>query len=165
MTKNRLFKVIPMLVILSLSIVLVACGKKEEVASNNPMEYVSIEQLKKSIDETKEYVILDVRKIEDYKKSHIKGAFEADVDAANKGGDDKAGIASLEDGLLEATGSKTGKADAKYALICYSGKTYAQKATDLLIGMGVSKDKIFTLKGGMKAWEAGGSEYTDLLEK
>lgn len=163
MFKNKLFKLIPMLIILTLALGLVACGKEE--AAKNSMEYVSIEQLKKSVDGSKEYVMLDVRKSEDYKKSHIKGAFEADVDAATKGGDDKAGTASLEDGLLEATGSKTGKSDDKYVLICYSGKAYAQKATDLLIEMGVSKDKIFTLKGGMKAWEEGGKEYTDLLEK
>ena len=163
MFKNKLVKLIPMMIIISLTLVLVGCGKKD--VKNSPMEYVSVEQVKKSIEGSKEYVMLDVRKIEDYKKSHIKGAFEADVDAANKGGDDKAGTASLKDGLLEATGSKTGKADDKYVLICYSGKSYAQKATDLLIGMGVSKDKIFTLKGGMKAWEEGGKEYTDLLVK
>lgn len=52
----------------------------------------------------------------------------------------------------------------KYALVCYSGTFYAQKATDLLIEMGISADQIYTVADGIGAWEDGGDEYTKLLD-
>lgn len=149
--------------------VFAGCGnsaKKEAESSapENPMQYVSVEDLKADIDGGGSgYVILDVRKKADYDTKHITGAVSADVDAA-KNGDDATGTANLKAALKEATGSETGSADTKYALICYSGKSYAQKATDLLIGMEVSKDNIYTLEGGTKAWEAAGDDYTALME-
>src|SRR5690554_1189944 len=111
-----------------MSLVLAACGNNEEAA--NPMSYIGIEEVKQDIESgAGEYILLDNRKAEDYEDAHIKGAIMADVDAANKGGDDDAGIASLEAALLEATGNAAGDENAKYALLCYSGKSYAQKAT------------------------------------
>lgn len=163
MFKRKSLQLIPIMLILSL--LMVGCGQKEKAEETNPMEYISAEQLMDSIkDGSDEYIILDVRKVEDYNKGHIKGSYEADVDAANKGGDDEAGIASLKEALLEATESESGNPDDKYVLICYSGKSYAQKATDLLIEMGLSKDQITTLKDGMSGWEESGQEYTDLIE-
>ena len=145
-----------------LSLLLAACGKKVEETTTNPMQYIGIEVLKESID-SGDYVLLDVRKAEDYNSSHIVGSYSADQDAA-KDGDDKEGTANLKAALNEATGSETGKTDDKYALICYSGKVYAQTATDLMIKMGISADKIYTLEGGMKAWDEGGNDYKELLE-
>lgn len=160
--KNKLLKLIP--VVLVLSLLLVACGKADEEASANPMQYIGVEDLKESIESgTNEYIILDVRKVEDYNTSHIIGAYLADQDAA-KNGDHEDGIANLKAALQEATGSETGNDGEKYALVCYSGKSYAQKATDLMIEMGISADQIFTLEGGMKAWEEGGDDYKALLE-
>ena len=162
MIKNKVLKLMSVLLILSL--VLVGCGQAtEEVA--NPMKYIGIEDLKESIDSgSDDYIILDVRKVEDFNTSHIRGSFDADVDAANKGGDDEAGKVSLKAALQEATGSETGNSGEKYALVCYSGKSYAQKATDLMLEMGISADQIYTLEGGMTAWEEGGDEYKNLLE-
>lgn len=163
MKKRQSLKLMSILLILILA--LVGCGKAAEEEAANPMKYIAVEELKDSIDSgSNDFVILDVRKAEDYNTSHIVGAVEGDVDAANKGGDDEAGKASLKDALLEATGSETGGDSDEYVLVCYSGKSYAQKATDLLIEMGVSADKIYTLEGGMKAWEAGGDDYKALLE-
>ncbi len=180
--KNKSLKL--MSIFLLLAVVLVGCGQAAtetpatetpaaeapaapaESQAPNEMQYVSPEDLKADIEAgSNDYIVLDVRKVADYETSHIKGAVTADVDAANKGGDDEAGIVSLKKGLTEATGSETGSADAKYALVCYSGKSYAQKATDLLIEMGVSADNIYTLEGGMKAWEGAGDDYNALLEK
>lgn len=161
MIKKRSFKLV--MVFLLLSLVLVSCGKKEEEAAN-PMQYIGAEALKEAIDEgSDEYVILDVRKVEDFDTSHIVGAYDADQDAA-KEGDDESGIANLKTALNSATGSEEGKDGEKYALVCYSGKSYAQKATDLMVEMGIPADSIYTLEGGMKAWEEAGEEYTDLLE-
>lgn len=162
MMKNKLLKL--MSVVLVLSLFLVACGKADEEASANPMQYVGIEELKESIEsESENYIILDVRKAEDYDTSHIVGSYSADQDAA-KNGDDEDGIAKLKAALQEATGSETGNDGDKYALVCYSGKSYAQKATDLMIEMGISADQIYTVEGGMTAWEEGGDEYKAFLE-
>ena len=163
---------------LLLSVLLVGCGEKteqtdagtgagtdSEVQKENEMKYIKMESLKDSIDsDSKEYVILDVRKIEDYDKAHIIDAYTADQDAANKGGDDAKGIENLKVALNEATGNEVGNPDSKYALVCYSGKSYAQKATDLMLEMGISADQIYTLEGGMKAWESGGDDYKGLLK-
>ncbi len=160
--RNKSLKLVPILLILSL--VLVACGQAEETTAN-PMQYIGVEDLKASIESgSDDYIILDVRKVEDYNTSHIVGAYSADQDAANKGRDDEAGIANLKKALKEATGSEVGNAGEKYALVCYSGKSYAQKGTDLMIEMGISKDQIYTVEGGMKAWEEAGDDYKGLLE-
>ena len=58
-------------------------------AEANPMQYVAKEDFKTSIEsDSSEYIILDVRKVEDFNTSHILGSVSGDVDAANKGGDD-----------------------------------------------------------------------------
>ena len=163
--KNKSLKLMSVLLVLSL--LLVACGQKAEQgnAEANPMQYVAKEDLKTSIEsDAGEYIILDVRKVEDFNTSHIVGSISGDVDAANKGGDDAKGTENLKVALKEATGNELGNSDSKYALVCYSGKSYAQKATDLMLEMGISADQIYTLEGGMKAWEEGGDDYKGLLE-
>ncbi len=163
--KNKSLKLI--LILLVLSLLLAACGKKEnETAGTDPapMQYIGAEDLKASIEaDSGDYIILDVRKAEDYNASHIKGSYGADQDAA-KDGDDAAGTANLKAALKEATGNETGNSGDKYALVCYSGKVYAQTATDLMIKMGISADNIYTLEGGIKAWNEGGDDYKGLLE-
>lgn len=182
---KKSWKLVAMLLLLSFSLSLAACGQSEPAATEPaapaatteeavaapeatapyPMAYITAADVKKAVDaKSKDYILLDVRKAEDYNKAHIAGSYMSDVDAANKGGDDAAGTASLKKALLAATGSETGKTGVKYALVCYSGKSYAQKATDLMIQMGVSANQIVTLEGGMKAWEAGGDDYKALLK-
>lgn len=129
----------------------------------NETQYIEKEELKDAVG-TDEYVILDARKAKDYEKTHIEGSLLADQDAANKGGDDEAGKANLKAALKEATGKETGNENDKYALVCYSGQSYAQKATELMIELGIPEENIYTLDGGMKAWEAGGEEYKELLK-
>ncbi|MFW5649269.1 MAG: rhodanese-like domain-containing protein [Candidatus Alkaliphilus sp. MAG34] len=161
--KNKSLKLI--LVLLVLSLLLAACGKKEEGTAgtdSSPMQYIGAEDLKASI-ESDSYIILDVRKAEDYNTSHIKGSYGADQDAA-KDGDDASGTANLKAALKGATGNETGNSDDKYVLVCYSGKVYAQTATDLMVKMGISKDNIYTLEGGIKAWNEAGDDYKALLE-
>ena len=157
-------KFILILVILLLaSILFSACSKKSNISSER--NYISKEEVKKIIEEDlDDYIFLDLRKLGDYNESHIKVAHSADIDAANNGGDDEAGIESLKSTLKEATGSEKGREEDKYVLICCSGNSYAKKGTQLLIEMGISEEQIFTLKGGMEAWEKGGKDYKKFLE-
>lgn len=140
-------------------------GVETEKVKDHPMQYIEDAELKEKIEnKSDDYIILDVRKIEDYQKGHIEGAYAADQDAANKGGDDEKGKENLRAALKEATGNENGNEDDQYALVCYSGKSYAQKATDLMIEMGIPADKIYTLDGGMKSWESKGEDYKKLVK-
>ena len=131
-----------------------------KVTENAPMQYMKNDALAEAIKSGKEkVVILDVRKAADYEKSHIKNAISADLDAA-KAGNNESGIANLKAALKKATGKETGEKGHTYVLLCYSGKTYAQKGTDLLITMGVDASDIYTLEDGYKGWKA-----ADLLLK
>lgn len=89
-------------------------------------------------------IFLDVRKADDYAAGHIQGAVSADMDAYNKGGDFESGVKNMQAVVTSA--------DKNIILICYSGKSYAQAATNVLSAMGYDMTKVSTLKGGMKAW-------------
>ena len=117
--------------------------------SDVAMSYITPADAEKNLDSS-EYVFVDLRKADDYKAGHIKGAISADMDAA-KGGDFQNGVDTMKAALKEATGSETG-ADKKLVLICYSGKSYAQAGTNVLSAIGANMDNVFTLEGGMKAW-------------
>ena len=134
-------------------------GNGAEVVENAPMQYMKNDELAEAITSGKDnIVILDVRKLADYEEAHIKNSVSADVDAA-KEGDNESGIANLKAALKEATGDENGTEGNDYLLLCYSGKSYAQKATDLLLTMGVDASNIYTLEGGYKEWTA-----SDLIE-
>lgn len=164
--KKKSLKVLAVLMVAALA--LTGCGNSSGGGSDAPaneMQYIAPEDVKGLVEEgSSEYIILDVRKAEDYDISHIRGSISADQDAANKGGNDAQGIENLKAALSDATGSETGNDGDKYVLVCYSGKSYAQKGTDLMIEMGIPKDQIYTLEGGMTAWEEGGDDYTGLLD-
>lgn len=127
-------------------------SNETEVVEGAQMQYIDKESLKYAITSIQEeYVLLDVRKQEDYDTDHIINAVSADLDAA-KDGDNESGEQNLKAALKKATGKETGKDDTKFILLCYSGASYAQKGTDLLINMGVDSDNIYTLEGGYKGW-------------
>lgn len=115
--------------------------------SDVAMNYTTPADLEANLDG---YLIVDVRKAEDYKAGHIPGAVNADMDAA-KGGDFQSGVDNMKAALTEATGSETG-ADKKMVLVCYSGKSYAQAGTNVLSALGADMNNVTTLEGGMKAW-------------
>lgn len=111
-----------------------------------PYNYVSKEDLKADIDGKQEYKLIDSRKAADYATSHIAGAVSADMDCVVNGTDEATALANAKAAI---TGDS---ADQKYAIICYSGNRYAQKATEMLIKNGVDRANIVTLSGGMKGW-------------
>lgn len=162
--RNKSLKLLSVLLILTL--VLVGCDQNKATDSDNKMKYVTKEEVKEDIDSgNDDYILLDVRQAKDYEDEHLKGSYLADQHEANKNGKDEIGIDHLKTALKEATGNEKGDPDDKYALMCYSGQSYAQKGTDLLIELGISPEQIYTIEGGMKDWEAGGDEYKNLLTK
>lgn len=106
------------------------------------MKYMTIEEAAKVLG-TEGYTFLDVRKVKDYKESHIPGAVEADMDAA-KGGDFNAGVSTMQ--------VATRDLDDTLVIICYSGKSYAQATTNVLSALGYDMSKVYTLEGGFTAW-------------
>ena len=130
------------------------------------MRFIDRETVKKAITAgDSEYLLLDVRKTADYEKGHIAGALAADLDPAmGVTGSNAKGIATLKKALAENAGSENGTGK-KLVILCYSGKGYAQKATDLLAEIGADAASVCTLEGGYKAWtgnDAGG-EYAKLM--
>ena len=117
--------------------------------SDVAMNYITPADAEANLDSS-DYVFVDLRKADDYKTSHIKGAISADMDAC-KGGDFQNGVDTMKAALKDATGSETG-ADKKLVLICYSGKSYAQAGTNVLSAIGATMGNVYTLEGGMKAW-------------
>ena len=111
-------------------------------AEDVAMQYVSAEDAAGLLN-TEGTTIFDVRKAEDYAAGHIPGAVSVDMDAA-KEGDFEAGVANMQpavEGLND-----------DLILVCYSGKRYAQAATNVLSALGYDMSKVYTLEGGMEAW-------------
>ena len=115
--------------------------------------YISAENLKKA---AADYVILDVRAKDDYDDAHIAGAISTPVDFRS---------ADVDETIKNIVADKG--TDKKYALICYSGNRYAQKASSDLRACNVNNDNIVTLggdqgkkskNGGMIAWRTAGYE-------
>lgn len=115
--------------------------------------YISAENLKKA---AADYVILDVRAKDDYDDAHIAGAISTPVDIRS---------ADVDETIKNIVADKG--TDKKYALICYSGNRYAQKASSDLRACNVNNDNIVTLggdqgkkskNGGMIAWRTAGYE-------
>lgn len=115
--------------------------------------YISAENLKK---DAADYVILDVRAKADYDDAHIAGAISTPVDINSQDVDETIKNIVTDKGT-----------DKKYALICYSGNRYAQKASSDLRACNVNNDNIVTLggdqgkkskNGGMIAWRTAGYE-------
>ena len=123
---------------------LAGCGEKAPAAEDNnvAMQYIKAEEAKELL-ESDEYVFFDIRKAADSSANSIPGAQAWDMDAA-KEGDAEAGKATM----TEATKGL----DKKIILVCYSGKRYAQAATNALSAIGYDMSKVFTLEGGFTNW-------------
>ena len=142
-------RIIALLLVLVMALSLAACGAPaapaatEAPADNNvPMQYIKHDEAKELL-ENDEYVFFDIRKAADSSANSIPGAQAWDMDAA-KEGDAEAGKATM----TEATKGL----DKKIILVCYSGKRYAQAATNALAAIGYDMSKVYTLEGGFTNW-------------
>ena len=150
---NKFTRILALVLALVLSVSLVACGSApaaETDENNVPMQYKTPAEAKELLEDDG-YVFFDIRKAEDSSASSIPGAYAWDMDAA-KEGDAEAGKATM----TEATEGL----DKEIILVCYSGKRYAQAATNALSAIGYDMTKVFTLEGGFTAWSEKFPELT-----
>lgn len=113
------------------------------------MQYITPADVEANL-ENDSYLVVDLRKAEDYATAHIPGAISADMDACVNG-DFANGVETLSAALKEATGAENG-GDKTLVLVCYSGKKYAQAGTNVVSALGGNMENVYTLEGGMKAW-------------
>lgn len=111
-------------------------------AEDVAMQYMTADEALTHIGE-EGYVFFDVRKAADYATAHIPGALGYDMDSA-KEGDFEAGVATMQTAIQNV--------DDNIILVCYSGKRYAQAATNVLSALGYDMTKVYTLEGGFTAW-------------
>ena len=139
-------RIISLLLVLVMAFGLVACGAPaaapEAAVENVPMQYIKHDEAKELLNDDA-YVFFDIRKAADSSANSIPGAQKWDMDAA-KEGDAEAGKATM----TEATKGL----DKKIILVCYSGKRYAQAATNALSAIGYDMSKVYTLEGGFTNW-------------
>ena len=139
-------RIISLLLVIAMALSLVACGSSapaaEAPAADVAMQYIKADEAKELL-ESDEYVFFDIRKAADSSTNSIPGAQAWDMDAA-KEGDAEAGKATM----TEATKGL----DKKIILVCYSGKRYAQAATNALSAIGYDMSKVYTLEGGFTNW-------------
>ncbi len=137
-------RIIALLLVLVMALGLAACGAPaaEEKPADVAMQYIKADEAKELLEDDS-YVFFDIRKAADSSANSIPGALAYDMDAA-KEGDAEAGKATM----TEATKGL----DKKIILVCYSGKRYAQAATNALSAIGYDMTKVFTLEGGFTNW-------------
>ena len=129
-------------------------GEIAAPAEDVAMQYMTVEELHNVLGD-ENYTILDVRMSADYNTTCIPGAISADMDAA-KNGDFAAGVATMQ--------VATRGLDDNLILVCYSGKRYAQAATNVLSALGYDMSKVFTLEGGFTAWSEAYPENVEAAE-
>ena len=121
------------------------------------MQYVTCKEVLADIDKgDKTKLLVDLRKAEDFKAGHIKGAVNAPLNKVVDNNNYADGIANLTATLSRVTGNEVGEG-REIVLVCYAGKKYAQAGTDILNALGADMDTVFTLEGGMTAWNEAGN--------
>ncbi len=147
-------KTLSLLLALVMVLALAACGKEkkdEAPAGDVEMKYMTADETLAVLG-TDGYTIMDIRKAADYATAHITGAVSADMDAAVNG-DAEAGKATMK--------TATEGMDDTLILVCYSGKKYAQAATNALSANGYDMSKVFTLEGGFNNWSEVQSDHVE----
>ena len=138
-------RILSLLLVIVMALSLVACGTpaaSDDNSNDVAMQYITAAEAKELMD-SDEYVFFDLRKAADSSANTIPGAQAWDMDAA-KEGDAEAGKATMTEATKDL--------DKKIILVCYSGKRYAQAATNALAAIGYDMTKVYTLEGGFNGW-------------
>lgn len=121
-----------------------AAGTTTAAAAPAEMTRVKAEEAVPHIDE-EGYKWIDLRKAADVEVSTVKNAVPADLSVVVEGKDMAAGEAAMKEAIGDFTGN--------LVLVCYTGNSYAQAATDVLTSMGYDMSKVVTLEDGFKGLE------------
>ncbi len=107
---------------------------------------ITAENLKADVDGDKKLTVVDLRVASLYEAAHIPGA----VSAVQRDVSDEEAKANLQAVVDDYP-------DAIYALICYSGNSFATKARNTLVNdLGIDEEKVVVLEGGQGAWTSAG---------
>ena len=118
------------------------------------MNYISPAEVQAAVEGgSSTMVVVDVRKPEDAAKGHIAGCIFAPMNKAVDNNNYAPAILNITSALTEATGNEVGEGK-DVVLACYKGKKYAQAATDILNALGADMQHVYTMEGGMEAWNA-----------
>ena len=152
-------RIISLLLSLVMVFSLVACGggaeSEGEASGDVAMQYITIDDAKTKLEDDG-YVFFDIRKAADSSTMTVPGAQAWDMDAA-KEGDAEAGKATMTEATKDL--------DKNIVLVCYSGKRYAQAATNALAAIGYDMSKVWTLEGGFTAWSEQCPELVEVLKE
>ncbi len=143
-------RIISLLLVLAMAFGLAACGAPAapaapasgDVVAKAEMQFIEAEDAKNVLND-EGYIFFDLRKAADVSANTIPGALAYDMTAAREG-DEEAGKTAMTEATKDL--------DKNVVLICYSGKNYAQTATNALAAIGYDMSKVFTLKGGFNNW-------------
>lgn len=113
------------------------------VYDSNTRRFVTCEEMASEIGGDN-FIFLDVRQEQDYLSDHIENVIQASMFSSYATDPDNRAV-------IAKTVKRYG-INKQYILICYTGESYAAAATRLLIQNGVSGSNIYTLEGGMQAW-------------
>ncbi|MBQ7896000.1 MAG: ABC transporter substrate-binding protein [Oscillospiraceae bacterium] len=156
-------KIVSLLLVAVMVLAMAACGSSAPAANETPaaapeapaadvaMQYKTPAEAKELLNNDA-YVFFDLRKAADSSAATVPGAQAWDMDKA-KEGDVEYGKKTMK----EATKGL----DKEIVLVCYSGKRYAQAATNALSAIGYDMSKVWTLEGGFTAWS---ETYPELVK-
>lgn len=133
---------------------LFAGGKKESLDTSTVVSeptYIEAEELLEMMERKDDFLLLDLRRSDDYNTSHIDIAVNADMDSAVQNGDYETSGAILKEVLKKETGNERGEGKS-LVLICYTGNRYARAALTILTDLKRNLSDVYVVTGGNKAW-------------
>jgi len=120
-----------------------------EAAGNVELQFVPVADVHDGLDN---YTVLDLRKTEDYDAGHIAGAISVDLSA------------TVEDGDISTSGAAFMQfaSDKDVVLVGDADNNYAQAAANALSALGYDMSTVYTMEGGIDAWQ---TDYAEELEQ
>lgn len=123
---------------------------KQTEAPKTEFKYYTADQVKESIEQKKDMILLDIQVEDEYNEHHIKGVIPTYAYPVKTDEDKK----KLDTVLPELEGTEP------IVIVCPGGAGGAERTVDYLKTKGINEDRLFILEKGQKAWP-----HADLLEK